>query len=155
MQIPWGPTPHGCGRSGAREAGVEVAEELRQEGIGRRATSDLPQPQLADQAILQGAPEPLNAALALRRAGLDVADAQLLEDAAEMSGRLDPGELLLEGPVPIGADEDVDAIAIEGHGQAAGGEDLVQQRSVAVEVFGRPEVQGDDRGRRIIDGPKQ
>src|SRR5499427_4206425 len=72
-----------------------------------------------------------------------------------MGGRLDSGELLFEGPVPISADEDVDAIAVEGHGPADGGEDLVQQRSVAVEVFGGAEVQCDDRGRRIIDGAQQ
>src|SRR5262249_36069262 len=113
------------------------------------------EPQLAPQALLEGVPEPLDAAFALRRAGLDVADAQVLEDAAEMGGRLNPSELLFEGPVPISADEDVDAIAVEGHGQADGGEDLVQQGRVAVEVFGRAEVQGDDRGRRILDGAQQ
>jgi hypothetical protein len=53
--------------------------------------------------------------------------------------------------VLIGAREDVAAIAMERHGYAIGGEHLVQERGVAVEIFGRPEMQRDDLRRRIVD----
>jgi hypothetical protein len=42
--------------------------------------------------------------------------------------------------VGIGAHEDIDPVAIEGHGEPDGGEHLVEQGGVAVEIFGRAEV---------------
>jgi hypothetical protein len=43
--------------------------------------------ELDDEAVLQGAPEPFDAAFGLRRAGRDVADAEVVKDAAEL-GRM-------------------------------------------------------------------
>src|SRR5262249_60210433 len=49
----------------------------------------------------------------------------------------------------------VDAIAIEGHGQAVRGEDVVQERGIAMEIFGGPEMQCDDFRGRVVDRPEE
>lgn len=50
---------------GPREARVEVSEEGGQKGIGRLERGDAAQTQLAHEAVLQGLPEALDAALGL------------------------------------------------------------------------------------------
>ena len=55
--------------------------------------------------------------LACGRVGGDVADAEVPEDLAEVRGVLGALELFLEAPVGVIADEDAEAIAVEGHGQ--------------------------------------
>jgi len=62
----------GAGRSarrgsggGPREARVEVSEEGGEKGIGRLERGDAAQTQLAHEAVLQGLPEALDAALGL------------------------------------------------------------------------------------------
>jgi hypothetical protein len=57
--------------------------------------------------------------------------------------------------VPVVADEDVEAIAIERQGQAVALGELVEQRNVAVEILGRAEGQGHDRARGIVDGAER
>jgi hypothetical protein len=115
----------------------------------------LPQPQLTDEAILQRGPQPLDAAFGLRRVGADIADPQAREHPPQVRGGLLPRQLFLQTPVLIGAHEDVAAIAIERHGDAIGGDHLVPERGVAVEIFGRPEMQRDDLRRRIVDRAQQ
>ena len=56
--------------------------------------------------------------LACGRVGGDVADAEVPQDLAELGGMLRALQLFLEGPVGVIADEDAEAIAVEGHGQA-------------------------------------
>jgi hypothetical protein len=94
------------------EAAVEVGAEGGEEGVGGLAGREGVETQLGGQPVLQGAPEPFDAAFGLGRAGRDVADGELLEDAAEVGGVLGAQELLLQGPVRVIADEDVQAIAI-------------------------------------------
>ena len=72
-----------------------------------------------------------------------------------MGRRLDARQLFLQRPVAVVADQDVDAVAIEGYGQAAGGEHLPQHGGVAVQVFRRAEVQRDDLRSGIVDGAEQ
>jgi len=103
---------------GVGEAAVEVGEERGEEGVGRLEGGDAAQPQLADEAVLQRLPEAFDAALGLRRARGDEPDTELAQDAAEVRGVLAAAQLLLDGPVRIVADEDVEAIAIEGQGPA-------------------------------------
>ena len=140
---------------GAGEAAVEVGEELGEEGIGGLEGGDAAQPQFADEAILQRLPEALDAALGLRGAGGDEADAELAQDAAEVGGVLGAAQLFLEGPVGIVADKDVEAIAVEGQGQAVGGDELPQQGDIAVQILGGPEVQGQDGAGGVVDGAVQ
>ena len=47
----------------------------------------------------------------------DVADAEVPQDLAELGGVLGALELFLEAPVGVVADEDAEAIPVEGHGQ--------------------------------------
>src|SRR5437667_337000 len=70
------------GRDG--EAAIEVGEERRQEGGGGLERPDPAQAQLADETILQRLPEAFDAAFGLRGVGGDVANAEVLEDAAEV-----------------------------------------------------------------------
>ena len=105
-----------AGRLG--EAAVVVGEIGRQVGLGRGHGRDPVEAQLGDEAILEGGPEALDAALGLGGMGADVADAEVAEDLAELGGMLSTLELLLETPVGVIADEDAEAIAVEGHGQA-------------------------------------
>ena len=94
-----------------------VGEIGRQEGLGGRDGRDPVEAQLGDEAILQGVPEALDAALGLGRVRGDVADAEVPQDLAELGGCWRALELFLEAPVGVIADEDAEAIAVEGHGQ--------------------------------------
>ncbi len=92
---------------GPREAGVQVSEEFGQKGIGPLGGGDVAQAQFAAQAILQGAPEAFDAAVGFGRAGREVADTEIVQDAAEVGGVLGAPELFGEAPVRVMADEDV------------------------------------------------
>jgi len=98
--------------------------------------------QLGDEAILQGFPEALDAALGLGRVGADVADAEVAENLAELGRVLGALELFLEGPVRVIADEDAEAIAVEGDGQPVARGEPPEQGEIAVEILRGPEVQG-------------
>jgi len=155
-EVAWGLAPRGGGLGGrVGEAAIEVREELRQEGVGGLARGDPAQAQFADEAILQGSPEALDAALGLGRAGREVADPELLEHAPEVGGILDAPQLLVQAPVRVVAHEDVEAIAVEGQGQAVLGAELVQQGGIAVQVLGRAEVQGEDGRGGVVDGSQE
>lgn len=71
------------------------------------------QAQFAGEPILQGVPAPLDAAFGLGGAGLEIADAEVREHAAEVRGGLGPLEWFGEAPVGVIADEYVDAIAVD------------------------------------------
>src|SRR5262245_40691707 len=150
------PAPYGRRRGRAvREAAIEVTEEAREERVGGLAGGDAPQAQFADEPILERAPQPFDPALALRTARLYIADAELLEHPAEMRGGLHAGQLLRQAPVLIAADEDANAIAIEGHRQPDARDHLLEHDGVAMQVFGGAEVQRHDLGRGIVDGAEQ
>ena len=112
-----GPPSFGGLARSAREAAVVVGEELAQDGVGgiadrrRRARRSS-----LRKAILQHAPETFDAAFGLGRLCGDEGDAELCQGAAELSGLALAGELFLDGPVVIVANEDAAAIAVEGEG---------------------------------------
>ncbi|MDR7593576.1 MAG: hypothetical protein QN132_11385 [Armatimonadota bacterium] len=66
LEIAWRRAPggDGLGRS-VSEAAVEVGDELGQEGVGVFKRGDPAPAPLADEAILQGAPQALDAAFGL------------------------------------------------------------------------------------------
>ena len=72
-----------------------------------------------------------------------------------MRGVLAAAQLLLDGPVRIVADKDIEAIAIEGQGQAVGSDELPQQRGIAVQILGGAEDQGQDGAGGVVDGAVQ
>ena len=104
---------------------------------------------------MQGLPEAFDTALGLRGVGGDVADAEFLQDAAEVGRVLRAPQLFLEGPVRIVAHEDSEAIAVEGQGQAVGGAERVQQGGIAVQVLGGTEGQGQAGAGGVVDGAMQ
>ena len=72
-----------------------------------------------------------------------------------MRRRLHAGQLLLEGPVGVVAHEQIEAIAIHGHGEAVLGEDVAKERGVAVDILGGAKVKGEDLGGGIVDGAEE
>jgi hypothetical protein len=72
-----------------------------------------------------------------------------------MGGGLHPVELLFERPVRVVADQDVDAVAVEGQGHAMRHADLAEYDRVAMQVLGRPKRHAHDRARRVIDRSDQ
>jgi len=84
--------------------------------------------------------------------GLDVADAELLEQAAEVGGVLGAVQLFLERPVAVVADQDIEAVAVDREGQAVLPEDLGEDDGVAMETLGRPEMRRQELRGGVIDG---
>jgi hypothetical protein len=112
----------GAGRIGRRagELGVVVGKELlAQVGIGGLEGGDPREPELVDQAALEGAVEALDPAAGLGRIARDVVDAEAGQDAADDGevGPIDagPGRGRVEGPAG--------AVGVQGHGQPEGRED--------------------------------
>jgi hypothetical protein len=57
--------------------------------------------------------------------------------------------------VPVIADEDVDAVAVDGQGQPEPRQHLVKHGGVAMQILGRTEGEADDLARGVIDGAHQ
>ena len=87
--------------------------------------------------------------------GLDVADAELLEQAAEVGGMLGAVQLFLERPVAVVADQDIEAVAVDREGQAVLPEDLGEDDGVAMETLGRPEMRRQELRGGVIDGAQK
>src|SRR5882724_3948676 len=156
LEIARGRPPRGRGRRGrAREALNEGGQELREKRVGLLQGMERAQAQFADEAVLQGAPEAFDTAFGLRRLSGDEPDAEILEHAPEVGGVLLAAQLFLERPVPIIATEEIEAIAVERHGDAVLPACLFQHGGVAVEIFGGPEPEGERGGGGIIDEPVQ
>jgi hypothetical protein len=79
---PRGPRP----RRRPGDAPVVVGAEGGQEGVGGLRRGDALQAKLADEVILQGLPQALDAPLGLGGAGGDEADPEALEHPAEVGG---------------------------------------------------------------------
>ena len=137
------------------EARIEVPQERGQKGVGGLRGGDVAQAEFAGEAILQGAPEALDAAFGLGGARRDIANPEVVQDAAEVRGVLGPAQLFVEAPMGVIADEDVDAIAIEGERQAILREQLLEDDGVAVQILRGTEVQGQHGVGRVVDGAVQ
>jgi len=102
------PAPDSLGLRGRfAEAPIEVGDELRQVGLGRLDGANIAEPQLTDEPILQGGPPALDPPFGLGRARPDIADGEGLQEAAEMCGQLRAGELFVDRPVGVVADEQI------------------------------------------------
>ncbi|MGA9883570.1 MAG: hypothetical protein WBQ34_07620 [Candidatus Acidiferrales bacterium] len=102
----------------AREAAVVIRKEAAQRGVGTGQMGRAGQAEFAGETILKSAPRSFDAPLGPRRVGSDVGNAELTEGAAELDGSTFAGELFLERPVIVVADEDTAAIAVEAEGNA-------------------------------------
>jgi hypothetical protein len=68
---------------------------------------------------------------------------------------LSPLEFFLEAPVGVVAHEDAEAIAVEGHGQPVARGELPEQGEIAVQIFGGPEVEGQEGAGGVVDGAEE
>ena len=132
------------------EATVVVGGELAQDGVGRFEVSSPGQTKFTAQAILQHAPQAFDAAFGLGRLGGQESDAQSFQSVAELSRPALSGQLFLDGPVIVVADEDAVAIAIEGQGHAETVEQAVEQAEITLGSFRREELRGQDFPRGVV-----
>ena len=130
-------------------------EERRQEGVERLQGADAVQRQFGGQAVLEGLPVALDAALGFGAVSRDVADAELLEHLAELGGLLAAGELFGERPVAVVAHRDPGAVAIERLGHPAGGDEIPQRLGKAVQVFVRTSHQAEQLAAGIVERADQ
>ena len=132
------------------EAAVVVSDEAAQDAVGGAEIAGPSQAEFTGEAILEHAPEALDAALGLRALRGDEGDAELLESAAELSGLAFSSKLFFDRPVIVVADKDAAAIAVEGQGDAAAAEQAVEQVEIAFAGFGGEELGGENFAGGVI-----
>src|ERR1017187_1836406 len=114
-------------------------------GVGVFYSGGAGEAKFTDQAVLKGAPGALDAAFGLGRVGGDLSDAELVEGASELGGRLFSGEFFGERPVRIVALKDTVTVAVEAEGHAVSGDHGVQSAQISNGVFGfELEVRGEN-----------
>ncbi len=141
---------HGIG-GGTGEALVVIGREAGERCVGIGQGGGASEAQFADETVLKGAPGALDAAFGLGRVSGNLLDAELVEGASELSGRLFSGELFGERPVRIVALENAVAVAIKTEGNAVGGDHGVQRTEIADGIFGfELEVSGEDLAGGVV-----
>ena len=137
-----------AGRAG--EAAVVVGDEAAQDQVGGIQVASVGQTKFAGEAILQHAPEALDAAFGLGTLCGDEGDAELFQSATELSGLALAGELLVDGPVLVVASEDAAAIAVEGDGNTVAAQQALQQSEIALGSFRGEELGGQDFAGSVV-----
>ena len=151
FQIVRGGPPSQFGFAGpASKAAIVVDEEASQDTIGRVQIAGVGQAKFAGEAILEHAPEALDAAFGLRRLRGDEGDCELLKSATKLSGLAAANKLFVNGPMIIVASEDAAAIAVEGDGDAEAAQEALEQAEVALGGFREEELSGQDFSRGVI-----
>ena len=120
---------------------------VAQIGVGGLERVDAMQGELLDEAILQGAIEPLDATAGLRGVAGDVLDAQLLQGAADLgqAGAIDalPGPARVKGPRgPVG---------VQGHWQPGALAHYAQGAEHGLGALARPELGVQQALGRVVD----
>jgi hypothetical protein len=152
------PRPIGGGRGQwpLGKARIEAREEVGETDIRAVAIPDPGEAEFAAQAILEGAKEPLDAALRLGAMRGDPVDAQFLHGAFDLGGGGFPSELLGQRQRARGHPvKDAMAIAIRGDGDALGLGEGVKDLEVAVRVFLVPKGGGRDFPRGVINNRQE
>ncbi|MDQ7839757.1 MAG: hypothetical protein RDU83_01860 [bacterium] len=149
-----GRAPSGLGvRRGVSEASIVAWEKAIEHALGLRERARLGEAELDDQAILEGAKEPLDPPLGLWGMRTDPADAEFLEGASYLGGRGPALELLSQGEWGAGiAVEDPVAVGVGRSGEAIAPDDLAEEQEVAVGIFLQAEDAAEDLARGVIDG---
>lgn len=138
--------------SGLGKACIVACEERGHEGVGGVAISDSGQTQLGDEAILEGAEEPLDPPFRLWAGGRDPLDAQLREDPANLRGDLLSLQLFGKRPwLAAGASEDGVPIRIGGEREPDLAGHVVQGVQVAPGGFLCVEPPGEDLSGGVVD----
>src|SRR5260221_1331850 len=126
------------------ETAVVVSDELAQHGVGGVEVMSASKAEFAAQAILQHAPEALDAAFGLRAVGGDEGDAQLFQGATELGRLAFSGELFFDRPAVVVADEDTAVIAIESQRHPVAAQQLAKQAEIAERGFRGEELRNQD-----------
>src|SRR6266852_537749 len=126
------------------ETAIVVGDELAQHGVGGVDIGGFGEAQFAGEAILQHAPEALDAAFSLRAVGGDEGNAELFQGAAELGGLAFSSELFVDGPVVVVTDEDAAVIAVKSQRHAVAAEHLFKQAEIAESGLRGKELSGQD-----------
>src|SRR5258708_14779388 len=132
------------------KAAVIVGDEFAQHDVGGVDVRGLSQPQFAGEAILQYAPEALDATFGLRAVSGDEGDAELFQGATELSGVAFSGELFVDRPEVVVADEDAAVIPVKSERYAVAAEHLFQQAEIAEGSFRGEELCSQDFAGGIV-----
>lgn len=146
--------PGGLGvRGSLSETGIVAWEKAVEHALGLGERAGLGEAELADEAVLEGAKEPLDPPLGLRGACADPADAEFLEGAPDLGRRGSALELLGEGQWGAGiAVEDPVAVGVRRTGEAIAADELAEEQEVAVGILFQAEDAAEDPARRVVDG---
>lgn len=115
---------------GHGELGVVAGDEVLQGSVGllqRRGTGEA---EFEDQALLEGAEGPLDAAFGLRGVGPDVLDAELTQDTADLGEGLGKTEELFRyayGTGRFGREEQGVAVGVDGERDAVAGDEFARR----------------------------
>jgi hypothetical protein len=149
-----GRPPGGLGVSrGVSEAGIVAWEKAVEHALGLGERARLGEAELADQAILEGAKEPLDPPLGLGGMSADPADAEFLEGAPDLGGRGPALELLGQGERGAGiAVEDPVEVSVRRSGEAIAPDELAEEQEVAVGILLQAEDAAEDLARGVVYG---
>lgn len=140
-------------RRGLREAGIVAREKSVEDALGLREGTRLGEPELDDEAILQGAKEPLDPSLRLRGVRADPADTEFLEGAPNLGGLRPALELFSHGQRGAGiAVKDPVAVGVGYTGASIAAEQLAEEQEVPVRIFLQPEDAAEDPTGGVING---
>jgi len=141
---------------GHGKATVVTGQETSQDEIRVGKRSGAGEPQLTGQPVLEGAPEPLDAAFGLGRSSQEELDAELLEQPSKLSRPLSAGELLVKARFSVGrAEEDPMAIGIDGERNAFSLDRLAHQLEIPLGVFLLAKQGPGHLTRRVVDPAHQ
>ena len=148
----WGLDPRRFGVAGCYgEAGVVPFDEPRHEGVGLLYGRDAVEPELRDQAVLEGPPEAFDPPLRLADGRGDDIDAELLADPSELRVRVEFDGKAVDGHPPV--DEDRAVVAVKGLRNAVFLEYRPSHVQIAIEGFVDVEVAREDLAGRVVDRP--
>ena len=135
------------------EAGIVAGEKPVEHALGLRERACLREPQLDDQAILEGAEEPLDPSLRLWGVRADPADAEFLERTPDLGGLGAALELLSECERAAGiAVKDPMAVRVGHTGEPIAADELAEKQEVTLRVLLQTEDPAEDPAGRVIDG---
>jgi hypothetical protein len=156
IEVPlrWSRSPDGLGvRGGLGKARIVAWEKPVEHALGLGERTRLGEAELADEAILEGAKEPLDPPLALRGLRADPADAQFLEGAPDLGGLGPALELFSQGEGGAGiAVEDSMTVGVRRSGEAIAPDELTEEQEVAVGVLLQAEDAAEDLARGVVEG---
>lgn len=157
LQVDRGGLPRGIRmRRRLSEARIVAWEEAIDHALGVGEGAGLREPQFGDEAILEGAEEAFDAALALWGRGRDPADAQLVEGAADLGGGNGARQFVGQGLRGAGiAMKQAMAIGVGGSGDTIALDEAAEEQEVAVGILLEAKDRGEDLPGGVIDGGEE